>query len=179
MVKMAVGAATDTNANPGLKKRSAPAAGVAPAMLVAPGLSGPGLIGATMRVDPGVWGGVPAPVVTPRWRRNGVDMPGATAPDYVPGAADDGAELRCVVTASNASGTASTVTDAVRITYPAPVVAGALGDLVLDQGEGARTLDASAAFTGAALVFGVDGAGASADPATGLVSIPSRLQARL
>ena len=172
MVKMAVGAATDTNANPGLKKRSAPAAGVAPAMLVAPGLSGPGLIGAVLRVDPGVWGGVPAPVVTPRWRRNGVDMPGATAPDYVPGAADDGAELRCVVTASNASGTASTVTDAVRITYPAPVVAGALGDLVLDQGEGARTLDASAAFTGAALVFGVDGAGASADPATGLVSIP-------
>ena len=153
MVKMAVGAGTDSNANPGLKRRARPAPGVAPAMLAAPGLSGPALVGAALRVDPGVWGGVPAPAVTPRWRRNGVDVPGATALDYVPVAADDGAELRCVVTASNASGTASAVTEAVRVVHPAPVAAGALADLVLDQGQGARTLDASGAFTGAALVF--------------------------
>ena len=172
MVKMAVGAGTDSNANPGLKRRARPAPGVAPAMLAAPGLSGPALVGAALRVDPGVWGGVPAPAVTPRWRRNGVDVPGATALDYVPGAADDGAELRCAVTASNASGTASAVTEAVRVVHPAPVAAGALADLVLDQGQGARTLDASLAFTGAALVFGVSGAGATVDPATGLVSIP-------
>jgi hypothetical protein len=172
MVKMAVGAGTDSNANPGLKKRSKPAAGVAPAMLAAPALSGPGLVGAVLRADPGVWGGVPAPVVTPRWRRNGVDMPGATALDYVPGAADDGAELRCAVKATNASGTASAVTEAVRIAYPAPVVSGAPADRVLDQGPGTWTLDATSAFAGAALTFGVSGAEATADPATGLVSIP-------
>jgi PKD repeat protein len=172
MVKMAVGAGTDSNANPGLKKRSRPAAGVAPAMLAVPALSGPGLVGAVLRADPGVWGGVPAPVVTPRWRRNGVDVPGATALDYVPGAADDGAELRCAVTATNASGTASAVTDTVRIAYPAPVVSGAPADRVLDQGPGTWTLDATSAFTGAGLTFGVSGAGATADPATGAVSIP-------
>ena len=172
MVKMAVGAGTDSNANPGLKRRARPAPGVAPAMLAAPGLSGPALVGAALRVDPGVWGGVPAPAVTPRWRRNRVDVPGATALDYVSVAADDGADLDCVVTASNAYGTASAVTEAVRVVHPAPAVAGALADLVLDQGQGARTLDASGAFAGASLAFGVAGAGASVDPATGLVSIP-------
>ena len=172
MVKMAVGAGTDSNANPGLKRRAKPASGVAPAMLAAPALSGPGLVGASMRVDPGIWSGVPAPVVTSRWRRNGVDIPGAAGVEYTPVAADDGTDLDCVVTASNASGTASAATGTARITWPAPVAAGALADLVLDQGPGARTLDASGAFAGAALVFGVSGAGASVDPATGLVSIP-------
>ena len=76
------------------------------------------------------------------------------------------------MTASNASGTVEAATGTVRIAWPAPAVAGALADLVLDQGPGARTLDASGAFAGAALAFGVAGAGASVDPATGLVSIP-------
>ena len=172
MVKMAVGAGTDSNANPGLKRRAKPASGVAPAMLAAPALSGPALVSAALRVDPGIWGGVPAPAVTPRWRRNGVEIAGAVGVEYTPVAADDGTDLDCVVTASNASGTVEAATGTVRVVYPAPVAAGALADLVLDQGPGARTLDASGAFAGAALVFGVSGAGASVDPATGLVSIP-------
>ena len=109
--------------------------------------------------------------MTLRWRRDGVDVPGASAPDYVPVAADDGTELRCVVTATNASGSASAVTEAVRIVHAAPVATGALGDRVLDQGQGAVTLDASAAFTGAALTFGVTGGGATIDPATGILSL--------
>ena len=173
MVKMAVGAGTDSNANPGLKRRGKPATGVAPAMLAAPGLSGPGLVGASMRVDTGVWGGVPAPVLSPRWRRNGVEISGAAGVEYTPVAADDGADLDCVVTASNASGTASAATGTVRITRAAPVATGAFGDRVLDQGQAAVTLDASAAFNGAALTFGVSGAGASVAPATGILSIPA------
>ena len=143
-----------------------------PVSTVAPSLSGPGRVGTPMLVDTGVWSGVPAPVVTSRWRRNGVDISGAAGVEYTPVAADDGADLDCVVTASNASGTASAATGTVRIAYPAPAVAGALADLVLDQGQGARTLDASGAFAGASLAFDVAGAGASVDPATGLVSIP-------
>jgi len=171
---MAVGAGTDANANPGLKRRAGPGpvTGVAPAMLAAPALSGPGLVGAALSVDPGVWGGVPAPAVALRWRRDGVDVPGASTPDYLPGAADDGTELRCVVTATNASGSASAATEAVRITRAAPAATGAIADRVLDQGRGAVTLDASAAFTGAALVFDAAGAGAVIDPATGLLTIP-------
>ena len=104
-------------------------------MLVAPGLSGPGRIGTALRVDPGVWGGVPAPAVTLRWRRDGVDVPGASVPDYVPVAADDGTELSCVVTATNASGSASAVTEAVRIVHVAPVAAGALATGISIRGR--------------------------------------------
>ena len=144
-----------------------------PAPTVAPSLSGAGRVGTPMLADPGLWSGDPTPVLSFAWRRNGADISGATGAEYTPVAADDGADLSCAVTASNASGTALAITDAVRITYPAPVVAGSLADQVLDQGSGARMLDASATFTGAALVFGVAGAGTSIDPATGILSIPA------
>ena len=174
MVKMAVGAGTDANANPGPRRRGkpGPVTGTSPAMLVAPSLFGSGVIGTPMRVEPGIWSGDPVPVLSARWQRNGADVLGASASEYVPVGADDGAELCCVVAASNASGSASAVTDAVRIAQAAPVVAGAIADRVLDQGEGAATLDVSAVFTGAALAFAAAGAGASIDPATGILSIP-------
>ena len=143
----------------------------APASLVAPSLSGTGRVGAPMRVETGTWSGDPAPVLSVRWTRNGADIPGATGADYVPVAADEGTELRGVVTAANAAGTAEAATGAVRIVHVAPVATGALGDRVLDQGQGAATLDASAAFTGAALTFGVTGGGATIDPATGILSL--------
>ena len=143
-----------------------------PVSTVAPSLSGPGRVGTPMLVDTGVWSGDPTPVLSPRWRRNGAEISGAAGAEYTPVAADDGADLDCVVTAVNAAGSAEAATETVQVTWPAPVGAGVLADLVLDQGPGARTLDASGAFAGAALAFGVSGAGASVDPATGLVSIP-------
>ena len=177
MVKMAVGAGTDANTNSGPKRRGkpGPVTGTSPMMLAAPALFGPGLVGAALRADPGLWSGNPTPVLTLRWTRNGTDILRASAPEYVPVAADEGAELRCVVTASNASGSAEATTDAVRIVPVAPVAAGTIADRVLDQGEGAATLDASATFDGAALRFGAAGAGASIDPATGILSIPLNL----
>ena len=77
-----------------------------------------------------------------------------------------------MVVATNVAGTASVVTQAVRITRTAPVATGVLPDAVFDQGGATASLPTAQAFSGAALVFGVTGAGATIDPATGILSIP-------
>ena len=146
---------------------------VAPALVTAPTLSGTGKIGAALSVDPGVWSGQPAPDLALQWRRDGADIPGATASGYLPVAADDLAELSCAVTASNAAGHLEAVTDPVRVTQVAPVAAGSLGDLELDQGSGAYVVPMGPHFSGAALSFSVNGAGASIDTATGALSLPT------
>ena len=60
-----------------------------------------------------------------------------------------------------------------RAAWPAPVVTGTLGDLGLEAGTGTRSVDAAAAFAGEARRYAVSGAGASVDPLTGVVAIPT------
>ncbi len=100
-------------------------------------------------------------------------IPGATAADYLPVAADDLAEISCAVTASNAAGSLEAVTDPVRVTQVAPVAAGSLGDLELEQGSGDFVVPMAPHFSGAALSFAVTGAGARIDAATGVLSLPT------
>jgi hypothetical protein len=146
---------------------------VAPALVTAPTLAGTGKIGTALSVEPGVWSGQPAPDLALQWRRDGVAIPGAIAADYLPVAADDMAELSCAVTASNAAGSLEAVTDPLRVTQVAPVAAGSLGDLELEQGSGAYVVPMAPYFSGAALSFAATGAGASIDAATGLLSLPT------
>ncbi len=148
-------------------------AAVAPALVAAPTLSGTGKIGMGLSLDPGIWSGQPAPDLALQWRRDGVAIPGATTADYLPVAADDLAEISCAVTASNAAGSLAAVTDPVRVTQVAPVAAGSLGDLELEQGSGAFVVPMAPHFSGAALSFAVTGAGASIDAATGVLSLPT------
>ena len=54
-----------------------------------------------------------------------------------------------------------------------PAVVGELFDEVFDEDTGPQEVETAAAFSGANLRFSVTGAGASVDPATGLVSIPT------
>ena len=75
------------------------------------------------------------------------------------------------MTATNPSGAAEAVTAAVPVVQGAPAVVGGLVDLVLDAGSKPATVDAAAAFAGAALTFAVSGAGATVDSATGFVTI--------
>ena len=147
--------------------------GVAPAATVEPGLAGSGKVGAEIRVEPGSWSGKPAPTLALQWRRDGADIAGATAAAYVPVAADDRARLTCRVTATNAAGTAAAETAAREVTRVAPVASGTLADVTLVQGAAAGSVDAAAAFTGAALAYAVAGAGATIDPATGRVGLPT------
>lgn len=56
----------------------------------------------------GLWTGSPAPTFSYQWFRNGVAIPGATAPTFTAAlTADSGASITCQVTASNAAGSAA------------------------------------------------------------------------
>ena len=113
--------------------------GVAPKVATAPKLSGTGKIGAAVSVDAGAWDGKPAPVTALQWCRDGVAIEGATAASYLPVAADDRAALTCRVSATNAAGEASAETEALPVSYPAPIASGTLADLEL-------VLDAAASW---------------------------------
>ena len=145
----------------------------APAGARAPALSGSGLVGAPVALDPGDWTGSPVPALGFQWRRDGADLPGATGADYLAGDADDATQLSCRVTATNAAGSAAAETPALPIRRPAPVAVGGLADRVLVQGTGPATLAAAPAFAGAGLRFAVAGGGAAIDAATGQVTLPT------
>lgn len=60
---------------------------------------------ATLTCSPGAWSGTPPPSFTYQWKRNGVAISGATANTYVLQDADE--NVKCTVTATNASGSSS------------------------------------------------------------------------
>ena len=94
-----------------------------PANTAAPSIAGTARQGETLTAHPGTWTGGPS--YRFQWRRCGLrcdDVPGATGAGYVAGAADVGAVMRVLVTASNSAGTTvaeSASTDVVAAT-PAP-----------------------------------------------------------
>ena len=145
---------------------------VKPAPLMAPTLSGTGMIGASVAVDPGQWSGQPEPTLALQWRAGEVAIPGATAADFVPTPAEDGADLDCLVTATNAGGSEALAAGPLRVTQAPPVALGAIADLVLTQGDAPGRVEAAGHFSGAGLSFSVEGAGAEVD-ASGVISVPT------
>ncbi len=142
----------------------------APAVIWPPLISGTGIIGTVLSVDPGVWSGVPEPVLLLQWLRDGAEIVDATAEVYAPSSADDCARLSFRVTASNAAGSQVAVTEPILVVRAAPT-AGLIADVEFVRGSGPQTVAAGAVFGGDALVFSVDGVGAEIDPDTGVVSI--------
>jgi hypothetical protein len=144
---------------------------VAPALIAAPALVGTAEIGREVTVEPGAWSGGPA--LAFQWLRDGAVIEGATAAAYVPVPADDAAALACRVTATNSAGSAEAVTEPLGVSYAAPTAKGALPELVLDEDSGDEIVEAAGDFTGENLGFAVSGAGATVDPVTGRVTIPT------
>lgn len=171
MVKMSIGTGMDSGAPKAMRAKPEPAKNRPPVLVTTPALSGTGRIGAAMAVDPGAWSGTPAPALALQWQIGGADIPGATGASYTPVPADDLKGLRCVVTASNASGSVMAATAAIGVAWAPPAATGGLADQVFDLGGAVRTVDAAAAFAGGGLSFSVTGAGAMIDAATGLISI--------
>ena len=123
----------------------------APEVIVPPKLLGTGLIGAAVTLDPGVWSGAPTPALTFQWQRDGVDIAGALAAVYVPGPADDGAALRCAVTARNTAGSLVAVTEPLDVTnsvVTAPLPVGTIPGVVYAQDSGDQVVSAQAGFIG-------------------------------
>lgn len=84
----------------------------APVNTVAPALSGDFFVGQTLTCSTGTWTGSPAPSFTYQWRNAGVDIGGATSSTYVLQASDDRDSITCNVTATNGSGSASQLSNA-------------------------------------------------------------------
>ena len=144
---------------------------VAPALIVAPSLGGAAVVGGVVSADPGIWSGTPLPDLALQWLADEVAIPGAVESTYTPGPGDDGKSLSVQVVASNAAGRAEAISAALPVTYAAPLAVGKLADCVFELGSGAQTVAAATAFTGAHLSFAVTGAGATIDPAKGIVTL--------
>jgi hypothetical protein len=77
-----------------------------PINTVAPAITGTLTSGSTLTVSNGTWSNSPTGY-TYQWKRDGVNISGATASTYVVTVGDRGTTLTCTVTATNADGSAS------------------------------------------------------------------------
>lgn len=87
----------------------------APVNMSPPEIVGAATVGATLTAAPGSWSGQPEPVFAFQWRRDGVEIGGATGSAYATTAADADASLSVLVTATNDSGAASAASAPVAI----------------------------------------------------------------
>jgi hypothetical protein len=103
----------------------------APVNTAVPTISGTPASGSTLTSTTGTWTGTPTPTFAYEWQRGTTPISGATASTYVCQPADIGSTLRCVVTATNAGGSAtansantSVVTEAVPVNTAVPTISG-------------------------------------------------------
>lgn len=102
----------------------------APTMVENPVVSGSSVVGSILSTTDGSWTGFPLPTFAYQWRRDAVDISGATGSAYTTvGPADVGAAIDCVVTATNSQGSANADSNDIAITQApanaaAPVVSG-------------------------------------------------------
>jgi hypothetical protein len=96
-----------------------------PYLLSAPVASGTAQVGETLSTTNGTWQGVATITFTYQWRRDAVNISGATSSTYVLVAADYTTDVDCVVTATNALGSANQDTnDISNIAGTLPIISG-------------------------------------------------------
>jgi hypothetical protein len=112
-VVTASNATGSTSATSNVVTPTAPVAG-APSNTIAPVITTDGTpqTGETVSCSTGTWTNTPTGY-TYQWQRAGGTLPGATANAYTLQPADEGQSIRCVVTATNASGSASAPSNAI------------------------------------------------------------------
>lgn len=88
---------------------------VPPANIVAPSISGTANPGQTLTANNGTWSG--SPTYTYQWKRQAVDIPGATSSTYVVRNNDIATDISVAVTATNAGGSASETTSSTAVVY--------------------------------------------------------------
>lgn len=75
-----------------------------PVNLVAPFVSGTAVVGEVVSCNGGSWSGEQPITLAYQWTRDTVDIVGATSSTYLLDALDEGADIVCVVTATNGAG---------------------------------------------------------------------------
>jgi hypothetical protein len=97
-----------------------------------PVITGGAPVGNVLSVTNGTWTGVPSPTFAYQWKKNGVNISGATSSAYTTVSGDIGATITCTVTATNSQGSASATATGVVVTAAplapsntvAPVISG-------------------------------------------------------
>ena len=84
-----------------------------PANTAAPVASGTLTVGSTLSCTSGTW--TNSPTYTYQWQRGGANISGATSASYVTVSADGGTSVGCLVTATNAAGSASQASNTLAI----------------------------------------------------------------
>ena len=92
----------------------------APANTVAPIISGTTTLGSVLTSTTGFWTGNPSPTVSYQWKRGATNI-GTNSSTYTLVAADSGASITCVVTATNALGSANSTSNTITADNYAPV----------------------------------------------------------
>ncbi len=99
----------------------------APTNSVAPAVTGTATVGQTLSTTDGTWTGTPTSY-TYQWQRAGVNISSATASTYVLIGSDYASAIRCVVTATNATGsTAANSNATAAVAYDPTVISGMQG----------------------------------------------------
>ena len=97
----------------------------APLNLTAPVASGTAQVGQTLSTTDGTWQGIATITFAYQWRRDAVNISGATSSTYTLVAADYTTDVDCVVTATNSLGSASADSnDIANIAGTAPSISG-------------------------------------------------------
>ena len=91
-----------------------------PVNTLAPVVSGTAAVGSTLSTTNGAWSNSPGSYAY-AWRRDGVDIAGATAATYVVASADLGHDVAVRVYATNGGGTAGATSNTTTIPFVAPV----------------------------------------------------------
>jgi hypothetical protein len=108
------------------------AAPTAPANTVAPAVTGTATVGQTLACSTGTWTGTPTITYAYQWKRAGSAISGATSSTYALVAADASVAVKCTVTATNGTGSASADSNTVT---PAATVPGAPTSLNATAGD--------------------------------------------
>jgi hypothetical protein len=89
--------------------------GVPPQNRVAPAMSGDASIRSNVACSTGTWRGTIPQTYRRQWLRDGTVIPNATDRSYLVRRADEGHGIRCRVTSRNVAGTASALSNAIRV----------------------------------------------------------------
>ncbi|MBV9804042.1 MAG: OmpA family protein [Solirubrobacterales bacterium] len=94
-----------------------------------PTITGTGQVGATLACSPGQWTG--SPNYAYQWERNGAVIPSATTSTHTTTSADQNTTIQCLVTATNAGGSASAISNGITVANAQPPT----GTLTLSRGQ--------------------------------------------
>jgi len=116
----------------------------APLSLTNPVASGTAQVGQTLSTTDGTWQGIATITFAYQWRRDAVNISGATSSTYTLVAADYTTDVDCVVTATNSLGSANADSnDIANIAGTAPVISGV--PTISSQTQVGETITATAA----------------------------------